>query len=170
MLTDQEIDNLCSEWLYVAPGRTYEEHRPFARAIESATTAPLLARIEEQDALIATLRLEAQIHAQEARTANATIAEIYQSVTGGTGEPGNWHGAAPVKARIAELEQLRSEDHAHAIDLASEIERLTRELEEARKDAEAGWNARAKQLLSVPMPEDAPTTSGGFRAAIKEQT
>lgn len=39
-------------------------------------------------------------------------------------------------ARIAELEQLRSEDHAHAIDLASEIERLTRELEEARRDAE----------------------------------
>lgn len=47
MLTDQEIDNLCSEWLYVAPGRTYEEHRPFARAIESAATAPLLARIAE---------------------------------------------------------------------------------------------------------------------------
>lgn len=45
MLTDQEIDNLCSEWLYVAPGRTYEEHRPFARAIESAATAPLLDEI-----------------------------------------------------------------------------------------------------------------------------
>lgn len=47
MLSDQEIDNLCSEWLYVAPNRTYEEHRPFARAIESAATAPLLARIAE---------------------------------------------------------------------------------------------------------------------------
>lgn len=49
MLTDQEIDNFCSEWLYVAPGRTYEEHRPFARAIESAATAPLLARIAALD-------------------------------------------------------------------------------------------------------------------------
>lgn len=39
-------------------------------------------------------------------------------------------------ARIAELERLRSEDHSHALDLAAEIERLTQQLEEARKDAE----------------------------------
>lgn len=50
MLSDNQIDDLCCEWLYVAPGRTYEEHRPFARAIESAATAPLLARIAELEA------------------------------------------------------------------------------------------------------------------------
>lgn len=62
--------------------------------------------------LIERLKQEAQIHAQEARTANATIAEIYRAVTGGTGEPGCWNGAEPVrarlaadKARIAELEK-----------------------------------------------------------------
>lgn len=53
--------------------------------------------------LIERLKMEAQIHAQEARTANATIAEIYQIVTGKTGEPGNWHGAEPVRKYIEEL-------------------------------------------------------------------
>lgn len=45
-LTDELIDDLLSEWLYIAAGRTYEEHRPFARAIESAATAPLLEQIK----------------------------------------------------------------------------------------------------------------------------
>jgi hypothetical protein len=60
--------------------------------------------------LIETLRREAQIHAQEARTANATIAEIYQVVTGKTGEPGNWNGALPVRKAIDNLlSQLEAE-------------------------------------------------------------
>lgn len=46
---------------------------------------------------------QAQIWKQEARTANATIAEIYQICTGGKGEPGNWNGAEPVRRRLAEL-------------------------------------------------------------------
>ncbi len=73
------------------------------------------ARAADAD-LIDRLRQEAQIHAQEARTANATIAEIYRAVTDGTGEPGNWNGADPVrarlaadKARIAELEAALAE-------------------------------------------------------------
>jgi hypothetical protein len=56
-----------------------------------------------------TLKLEAQIHAQEARTANATITEIYQLCTGGSGEPGNWNGAEPVRKLIAERDALRAE-------------------------------------------------------------
>lgn len=55
------------------------------------------------------LKLEAQIHAGEARTANATIAEIYQIISGGKGELGNWHGAEPVRQRIAELEAFVSD-------------------------------------------------------------
>lgn len=58
---------------------------------------------EDRAALIERLKNEAQIHAQEARTANATIAEIYQIVTGKTGEPGNWNGAEPVRKCIEEL-------------------------------------------------------------------
>lgn len=39
----------------------------------------------------------------EARGANASLAECYRAVTGGTGEPGNWHGARPVVNEIADL-------------------------------------------------------------------
>lgn len=66
-------------------------------------------KIEELTALAERLKLEAQIHAGEARSANATIAEIYQLCTGSTGEPGNWHGAEPVRQALAskEAELLR---------------------------------------------------------------
>ncbi|RYF31379.1 MAG: hypothetical protein EOO23_02760 [Comamonadaceae bacterium] len=60
-------------------------------------------QIEQALQLVERLKQEAQIHAQEARTANATIAAIYQLVTGATGEPGNWNGAEPVRAAIASL-------------------------------------------------------------------
>jgi len=72
--------------------------------------------------LVARLKLEAQGHAQEARTANATIAEIYQVCTGSTGEPGNWNGAEPVRQLAEEraelLEALRIfVAHADEVDL-----------------------------------------------------
>lgn len=60
--------------------------------------------IEQLKNLAATLKLQAQIHAQEARTANSTIAEIYQCVSGATGEAGNWHGAQPVRDVIERLQ------------------------------------------------------------------
>ncbi len=46
---------------------------------------------------------------------------------------GDFYTTEPLMERIAELERLRSEDHAHAIDMAVEIELLKRQLEEARK-------------------------------------
>jgi hypothetical protein len=46
---------------------------------------------------------QAQMWKQEARKANATIAEIYQLCSGGKGEPGNWNGAEPVRRKLAEL-------------------------------------------------------------------
>ena len=60
-------------------------------------------RITELEALSERLKQEAQIHAMEARTANATIHEIYQLITGATGEPANWHGAEPVREYIASM-------------------------------------------------------------------
>jgi len=50
---------------------------------------------------------QAQIWKQEARGANHTIGQIYQLVTGNKGEPGNWNGAEPIKALIAERNALR---------------------------------------------------------------
>lgn len=77
-----------------------------ASALDTAT-----AEIERLRALSDRLKLEAQAHAQEARTANSTIYEIYQVLSGSTGEPGNWNGAEPARQfvaaareRIAELE------------------------------------------------------------------
>lgn len=62
----------------------------------------------EKDQLIERLKQEAEIHAQEARTANHTIAEIYQVVSGATGEPGNWHGAEPVRQLMAQAVRFAS--------------------------------------------------------------
>jgi hypothetical protein len=49
------------------------------------------------------LKMEAQIHAMEARGANYTIQKIYQIVTGASGEPGNWNAEVPVRDEITEL-------------------------------------------------------------------
>lgn len=80
-------------------------------------------QVDEAEALVETLKHEAQLHAQEARTANATIAEIYREVSGGKGEPGNWNGAEPVRAeltalraRVAELEAALKTIARHPIE------------------------------------------------------
>lgn len=52
------------------------------------------------------IKMQARSHAMEARTANATIAEIYQLCSGGRGEPGNWHGAEPVRKVIEDRRQM----------------------------------------------------------------
>lgn len=66
-------------------------------------------RAEAAEALAERMKLEAQGHAMEVRTANSTIHEIYQVVSGATGEPGNWHGANPVREYVARTEALVSE-------------------------------------------------------------
>ena len=80
------------------------------RRIDEAVTAALAVVQPELDRLrnlVAILQQQAEIHAQEARTANATIYEAYQAVTGATGEPGNWNGARPIRG---ELDRLRAEN------------------------------------------------------------
>lgn len=62
------------------------------------------AEIARLQALRDALKLQAQVHAQEARAANSTIAEIYQCVSGATGEVGNWHGAEPVREAFRKLQ------------------------------------------------------------------
>ena len=92
----------------------------------------LRAEVEALKSLSGRLKIEAQIHAQEARSANATIAECYQVVTGGTGEPGNWHGAQPVRDCI---ETLRAK--AAAFD---EWHALTEWVQETAKPRELGMH------------------------------
>lgn len=66
-------------------------------------------RAEAAEALAERMRQEAQAHAMEVRTANSTIYEIYQVVSGGKGEPGNWHGAEPVRAKLEALQRENAE-------------------------------------------------------------
>jgi hypothetical protein len=73
-------------------------------------------RAEQQD-LIDRLRLEAQSHAQEARAQRATVHEIYRLVTGGTGEPGDWNGAEPVRQAF---ERIRQEEREKVRELLTE--------------------------------------------------
>lgn len=54
------------------------------------------------------LILQARIWKGEARCANHTIGQIYQLCTGARGEPGNWNGAEPVRALVAERDELRT--------------------------------------------------------------
>ncbi|MBX9850042.1 MAG: hypothetical protein K2X64_12160 [Rhodocyclaceae bacterium] len=84
---------------------TVRECLRIAAACPNLTNAtdPRDAKIAELMVLVERLKLEAQSHAQEARSANATIAEIYQLCTGSTGEPGNWNGAEPVRKVLADL-------------------------------------------------------------------
>lgn len=93
-MTEETIDDVKQAYalLFKAHGAVVSERDALA------------VRVRELTELAERLKLEAQIHAQEARTANAIIAEIYQCVTGGTGEPGNWNGAEPVRRRVRELE------------------------------------------------------------------
>ena len=93
---------------------------------------PVLIARAENEALKAerdSLKMEAQIQAQEARTANATIAEIYQVITGSTGEPGNWHGAVPVREAFTHTRTQLTAERARADALAARVEAL-----EARVD------------------------------------
>ena len=82
--------------------KCWEEFKVQGRAMDRAEKY----HAEERNELLGRcerLKQEAQIHAMEARTANATISEIYRAVTGGTGEPGSWRGAEPVRECVGEL-------------------------------------------------------------------
>lgn len=65
------------------------------------------------------LMQQAQIWKQEARTIQNTVAECYQSVTGSTGEPGDWNGAKPVREAISELKQERDRSLSKVRELSS---------------------------------------------------
>jgi hypothetical protein len=64
----------------------------------------LQTEVERLTDLYDRLKLEAQGHAQEARTQTAIVNGCYQIVTAATGEPGNWHGAEPIKNAIETLQ------------------------------------------------------------------
>lgn len=90
----------CRPWRQI-------DHKPAYRDQATAALAVVQPELDRLRNLVAILQQQAEIHAQEARTANATIYEAYQAVTGATGEPGNWNGARPIRG---ELDRLRAEN------------------------------------------------------------
>lgn len=88
------------------------KHTPAACGGYDQMTGKYLAalkRAEEAETLAERLKQEAQAHAMEARTANSNIYEIYQVVSGGKGEPGNWRGAEPVREKLEALQRENAE-------------------------------------------------------------
>lgn len=130
--------------------RACEGEVPAQLVLEHAMRTYALKAQSDMFALAERLKQEAQIHAQEARTANATIAEIYQLCTGATGEPGNWNGAEPVRALLAakqeEVDRMREALEICANTLESFVESGA-----AAADSVIGKNvARARKALNSP--------------------
>ena len=98
------------------------------------------------------LKMQAQIWKQEARTQAATVHKCYQLCTGAKGEPGDWHGAEPVRAVVAERDWLRNalEHIAGSCD--------GRAAEEARA-ALMGPNAKVSRGETTPEESEAGSTS-----------
>ncbi len=74
-------------------------------AVQMRDISALLDEVDALRTLCETLKQEAQIHAQESRTQRSIVHACYRAATGGTGEPGNWHGAKPVEEIIDALRQ-----------------------------------------------------------------
>jgi hypothetical protein len=72
-----------------------------------ASIAALRAQLAAAEERAETLKQQAMQHAHEARTQTSTVHEIYQLITGGTGEPGNWEGAEPVRVALAAARRRR---------------------------------------------------------------
>ncbi|MBO9108791.1 hypothetical protein J5288_08750 [Agrobacterium sp. S2/73] len=141
---------------------TYDEEKKVADVIVALTEriGTLESENDRLRTLTSDLRLQAQTHAMEARGANSTIAEIYQIISGGKGEPGNWRGAKPVREYVeaAKGEILRLETElalSKPVYSRRQIEARVKALEEALKPfAEYMGDHFDKDNHGKPLPDD----------------
>lgn len=89
--------------------RTDESIQAYARQAIAGALQSQAERIRELEAEASATKQQAQIWKMEASTQKATVQGIYQLCTGGTGEPGDWNGANPVRKLIAERDTLRAQ-------------------------------------------------------------
>jgi len=99
------------KWAARAQNHVFISERNAAEARATAAEA-------ERDAL----RLQAECWAMEAKAHKSSLHEAYQTVTGATGEPGNWNGARPI---VEAITALRS--RAEALQAQSEAMRMALE-------------------------------------------
>ena len=114
--------------------------------------------IEALQARADNLKQQAKNWAHEARAANSTIEEIYQLCTGATGEPGNWHGAEPVRKLVAERDALVAERDALVAErdaLVAERDALAAELSAARAKSLEALRLIDTYMLSSNTMKDA---------------
>lgn len=144
--------------------------------------------IAQQANLISRLKHEAQIHAQEARTANSTITEIYQVISGATGEPGNWNGAEPVRAYVQQqaerIKEMEDNDSAMVEQMNLDTRLLAEKAEqlaaaEKWRDELAAQNQQLRDALksirrygldTLSGRTDGPDDRGWQRAGVNELT
>jgi hypothetical protein len=124
---------------------SYGDFLAYASEAAARLTA-MRAELEAAKALADRLKLEAQIHAGEARAANATINEAYQAASGGTGERGNWHGAEPIKAALSEARAQTERSEASVLALQKQVDEARKVIEPFAAAAEfvaehnPGWD------------------------------
>lgn len=113
-----------------------------------------------------TLKQQAEIWAQEARTQKATVHEIYQLCTGSTGEPGDWNGANPVREVIARAEKAEAE----AARLRAEDERVRVVFFEFIQDWKKGdFSLSTLAALDVQAIQDVYERIEAERAALAQE-
>lgn len=93
----------------------------FALVDANVQVAEARREVERLRDLVESVKLEARLHSGEARCHRSTVHSIYQIVTGAKGEPGNWHGAAPICEAFGKLESELAEAR-RALDLCTESE------------------------------------------------
>lgn len=82
-------------------------------SLECRDTLEYETEIEQLTGLVETLRREAEMHAQEARTQRSTVHAAYQICTGNTGEPGDWNGAEPIRKLKKQHDEMFAELEVH---------------------------------------------------------
>lgn len=123
------------------------------------------ADLAEARGLIDRLRLEAQIHAGEARCHKATVHEAYQACSGATGEPGNWHGAEPIRKALSEATRQRDEALA-ALKGAEVAVKPLEWTEECRNGSYVRYVARTMIGGYTASTEFAVPTANGMRTVL----
>ena len=86
-------------------------------AKQGAEITTLRQKLEQAEARADACQLQAQIWKQEARAQSSTVAEIYQELTGKTGEPGDWNGVRPLKPAILRKQAEAVEEFGREIGL-----------------------------------------------------
>lgn len=107
--------------------RRRELNRRLKRAFPDSDSAgmriemeDLRQKLEHAEARADAYQQQAQIWKQEARTQSAIVAEIYQELTGKTGEHGDWNGGRPLRAEILRKQAEKLDEIAAHIKEAAE--------------------------------------------------